>query len=136
MAGRLTDVQKQNIIADRVSGMSLRRLADKYDTSVNTIIKTVRSDPELEQKLAIKREQTTKDMFTYMDEQRSSVQALLSAIVEALNDPAKLAKANVRDLATAYGILTDKYTMNRGRNDDDALKKAKEILGGINGVIS
>lgn len=48
-------------------------------------------------------------MLAYLDAQKGSVQKLLTSIVEAINDPEKLQRANVRDLATAYGIFADKY---------------------------
>jgi hypothetical protein len=74
-------------------------------------------------------------MLEYMDGQKGKAQELLTRIIEALGNPEKLARANVRDLATAYGIIADKFIQTSPKANDEALRKAAEILGGINAVI-
>ena len=135
MAARLTDKQKKQIIADRVKGASLGDLAKKYHVAKSTILRVVNRDPETERRATAKKEQNTLDMLAYMDAEKGRAQKLLSQIIEALGDPEKLARANVRDLATAYGIIADKFIGAAPSSSADALRRAREILGAIDGVI-
>lgn len=135
MAARLTDKQKKQIISERIKGASLGDLAKKYHVAKSTIARTCNRDPETVRKATEKKEQNTKEMLEYMDGQKGKAQELLSKIIEALGDPEKLARANVRDLATAYGIIADKFLQASPKANDEALRKAAEILGGINAAI-
>lgn len=135
MAAHLTDKQKKKIIADRANGLSLRQLAAKYGTSRTTVQRVIAKDPATCQMVTAKKEQNTQEMLEYMDGQKGKAQELLTRIIEALGDPEKLKRANVRDLATAYGIIADKFIQTSPKANDEALRKAAEILGGINAVI-
>lgn len=135
MAARLTEKQKKQIVADRINGMSFRKLADKYKVSTKTIQRTVKADEKVTQIATQKKEQQIQDMLAYMDAQKGEAQKLLTSIIEALSDPEKLARANVRDLATAYGIIADKFIAAAPKESEEVLQKAREILGAINGVI-
>lgn len=135
MAAHLTDKQKKQIISERVKGASLGDLAKKYHVAKSTIARTCNRDPETVRKATAKKEQNTQEMLEYMDGQKGKAQELLTRIIEALGDPEKLARANVRDLATAYGIIADKFIQTSPKANDEALRKAAEILGGINAVI-
>lgn len=133
---RLTEKQRQQIIADRVEGMSERKIAAKHGVSQTTVHNALKkAEPETVQKVSEKKQAITLDMFKYMDEQKGNAQKLLSNIVEALNDPEKLRRANVRDLATAYGIIFDKFTQAAPKESDEVLKQAREILGQFDGAI-
>lgn len=133
--GKLTDKDKKKIIVERSDGASLSRLAEKYHVSKTTISRVCTGDPETQRRVTAKKEQNTLDMLAYMDGQKGKAQELLSKIIEALGDPEKLARANVRDLATAYGIIADKFIGAAPTSSEDALRRAREILGAINGVI-
>lgn len=135
MAARLSDKQRKMIIADRVRGVSIGDIAKKYHIAKSTVHRVVKRDPETERAALRKKEQNTQDMLAYMDEQKGRAQQLLSQIIEALSNPEKLARANVRDLATAYGIIADKFIQTAPNSDAELLAKAKEILGGVDGVI-
>lgn len=133
---RLTEKQRQQIIADRVEGLSERKIAAKHGVSQTTIHNALKkAEPETVQKVSEKKQAITLEMFEYMDQQKGAAQILLTNIVEALNDPEKLRRANVRDLATAYGIIFDKFTQAAPKEGDDVLKRAQEILGQFNGAI-
>ena len=137
MAARkwLTDKQKKQIIADRVEGLSIRKIAEKNGVSTYAVLKAIEAEPDFKQKITEKKEQNTLDMLQYMDCQKPKIQSLLANIIEALNDPEKLKRANVRDLATAYGIIYDKITASAPKTNDELLNKAREVLGGVHGVI-
>lgn len=135
VAAHLTNKKKKQIIADRIEGMSLRKIADKHGCSEYAVRQAIKNDPDFAAKIAKKKEQNTKEMLEYFTEQKGKAQQLLSSIIEALSDPDKLARANVRDLATAYGIIADKFLQTAPRESDELLQKAKEILGAYDGAI-
>lgn len=133
---KLSDKQKKRIIVERANGKSLTQLAGKFHVSTTTIARVCKQDPETAKMVKQKKEQNTLDMLAFMDEQKNSAQKLLASIIEAMNDPAKLEKANIKDLATAFGIITDKFTKNipsseKEETDDGFLsalnEKAAEI---------
>ena len=132
---KLTDRQKKQMIVDRAEGMTFESIANKYGVSTTTAQRVIKGDPETAKKVQEKKDENTLDMLQYMESQKDSIQKLLTAIVEALNDPTKLARANVRDLATAYGIIYDKITASAPKTNEEYLQKARDILGNIHGVI-
>ena len=132
---KLTDRQKKQMIVDRTEGMTFRDIGKKYGVSDTSVRRVCNSNPEISRLVADKKEQNTLDMLQYMDCQKPKIQSLLANIIEALNDPVKLQRANVRDLATAYGIIYDKITASAPKTNEELLNKAREILGGVHGVI-
>ena len=74
-------------------------------------------------------------MLAYMDARKKTAQDLMDQIMEAMTRPDKLALASERELATAFGILADKFIHMSPRADDETLRRAAEILGGVDGVI-
>ena len=106
----LSDKTKKKIIADRVNGMSFRKLAEKYNISTTTAQRVVRSDPELTQKVTRKKEENAKSMLEFLDSQSESAQEFVRMALEAIKDPAKLERASVQTIATALGIVIDKFT--------------------------
>ena len=132
---KLTDRQKKQMIVDRTEGMTFRDIGKKYGVSDTSVRRVCNSNPEMSRLVADKKEQNTLDMLQYMDCQKPKIQSLLANIIEALNDPVKLQRANVRDLATAYGIIYDKITASAPKTNEELLNKAREILGGVHGVI-
>ena len=131
----LSDKTKKAIIAAKVEGIPVRKIAELYHVSPTTVQSVVKASPEIKARAEKKKEQNTLEMLAYMDVQKGKAQRLLTAILEALSDPEKLARANIRDLATAYGIITDKFIQAAPHTDDATLVKAREILGGIDGAI-
>ena len=132
---KLTDRQRKEIIVDRAEGMTFRDIGRKHGVSDATVRRTCKADPETAQLVAEKKEQNTLDMIQFMEGQKPKIQELLKNIVEAMNDPVKLARTNPRDLATAYGIIYDKITASAPKTNDEYLQKARDILGNIHGVI-
>ena len=132
---KLTDRQKKQMIVDRAEGMTFPRIAEKYGVSTTTAQRVIKGDPETVKMVQEKKEQNTLDMLQFMEEQKPKIQELLKHIVEALDDPVKLARTNPRALATAYGIIDDKITASAPKTNDEYLQKARDILGNIHGVI-
>ena len=97
---KLTDKQRKKIIADRADGATLRALARKYNVSDTTIRRTLQNNPEAAEKVAQKK----------ADKKQKTVCGLIDLYLDALTREEKLNRASVRDIATALGIVIDKFT--------------------------
>lgn len=110
---RLTDKQRKQMISDRADGMSYRQLAEKYDTSVTTVKRTLAKNPEVSQKVTHKKESNIADILAHMDEKRDTVNEIIDKTLDVLNNEQKLAHTSPMQLATMLGILIDKFTATR-----------------------
>lgn len=135
---KLTDLQRKQLIADRVGGMSIRALAAKYKVSTTTVQATLKTDTKLTQKLTDKKEQNTQSVIAYMEEQKEAVCDTIGKLLGAIGSDAKIAAAPINQLATAMGILIDKFTASEyagksaGAENNllDVIEKAAEEYGG------
>lgn len=59
-----------------------------------------------------KKAENTTAVLEYMNGQKNQVCCLLDHIIQAMDDPAKMERSSLPQLATALGILVDKYTAN------------------------
>lgn len=116
---KLTDRQRKHLIADRANGMSLSKLAAKYNVSVWAVRQTLEKNPEAAEKCRQKKEQNTLDMLAYMDARKSVAQDLVDAILTDMADPERRAAASFRELATALGILVDKFTATAPKKENE-----------------
>ena len=116
---KLTDKQRKKIIAESVNGSSIRALAAKYGVSTTTIQRVLKSDTELTQKVAQKKAENTVSILAFMDSKKNDVCALIDKLLAAMADDDKLAAATVNQLATAMGIVIDKYTANEAFKTSD-----------------
>jgi len=108
---KLTDKQKKNIIADYSLNTNLRETARNHNVSPTTVKRIVtNSEDEVLQKVAQKKEENTKDILTYIDEsfeqQKNVIYLSLKALEDKLKKPDMF--TNVKDIATVYGIVSDK----------------------------
>lgn len=117
---KLTDKQRKKIIAESVNGSSIRALAAKYQVSTTTIQRVLKSDAELTQKVAQKKAENTASVLAFMDSKKNDVCGLIDKFLSAMGDDEKLAAATVNQLATAMGIVIDKYTANEAANASSA----------------
>lgn len=120
MAARLTDKQKQKIVADYLETGSYRATAKINGVADGTVKRIVLECGDIEQKLEDKKEQTTKDILAYMESKRDIVCEILGKGLDALNSPDKLAEASPAQITTALGTLIDKWAMIGGGPKDDA----------------
>ena len=135
MAARLTDKQRKKIVARFLECQNKSQVAREFGVSQTTVVNCVKKQPDCVEKLEQKKQQNTLDMFAYLDGQKGKIQTLLTNIIAAMDDPEKLARANIRDLATAYGIIIDKATQTTPKETEELLQRARDVLGGINGAI-
>jgi transposase-like protein len=111
-ASRLTDEQKKKIVADYIECGSYRATARKNGVSDGTVRKIVSEDTDILQKFAQKKEENTLDMLAYMDSRKEQAQGVIDIYLQALADPEKLENATLSQIATALGIVVDKFTKN------------------------
>lgn len=109
VAARLTDEQKKKIIADYVESGSYRAVAKKYGVSDKTVKRICEEDSEMSQKVAQKKEENTADMLAYMESRKEQAKGIIDSYLEALADPEKLEKTPIQQIATAMGIVVDKF---------------------------
>ena len=128
MAKKLTDRQIKNIIAARAEGESLASLSRKYKVSVNTIKNYCNSDAEFAKKCTQKKQENAESVLKHMEKQSDMVCEILDKYLIALADPERLEKSGTREIATALGILIDKFS--RVSNDKD-INKIDEIIGAL-----
>ena len=107
---KLTDKQKKKIIADYVDNgnySETARMNNTTDTTVRTIIKD-NKDMALK-KMEQKKQQNTKDILEYMEETKEKRKKVIDLCLEKMEE--RLNKdelMNIKDIATAYGVLVDK----------------------------
>lgn len=133
MAARLTDKQKKKIVADYLELGSYNAVAKKNGVSNHTVKRIVLETPEISKKVQQKKEQNTADILSHMESQKDEVIKVLDEYLAAMRDPAKIKRAGVVQLATALGIVIDKYTM--ATKNEQALQKLDEVMDKIGGVI-
>lgn len=110
---KLSDKQRKKIIAEYIEGgISQRKLAEKYHVSPYLIRTILNSDKELTQKISHKKEENVASVLEYMDSKKKDVCDLIDALLVAMNDPQKIAATPLSQLATAMGIVIDKYTLH------------------------
>ena len=128
MAARLTDRQKQKILADYVQLGSYNATAKLNGCALNTVKKLVQTNADIAELCNQKKEENTADVLAYMDAHKDLVCSFIGKGLEMLNDPNKLASANLSQITTAMGTLIDKWAMIGGSPadtvKDDALSQS------------
>lgn len=127
MAARLTDRQKKKIIADYVELGSFIAAAKANGVSRNTVKAAVMADGEVSQKAEMKKEQNTADMLAYMEKRKKEAQSVIDDYLRALADPEKIGAAKLSEVATAMGIVIDKFVNTPIKNQLDRQKFELEI---------
>jgi len=136
MAARLTDRQKQKILADYVQLGSYNATAKLNGCALNTVKKLVQTNADIAELCNQKKEENTADVLAYMDAHKDLVCSFIGKGLEMLNDPDKLASANLSQITTAMGTLIDKWAMIGGSPadtvKDDALSQSlREMAEGL-----
>ena len=128
MAARLTDKQKKEIIADYAESGSYRSTAKKFGVSAMTVRAVCTDNPETVQKCTQKREQNTADILDYMESRKDKAKDVLDAYIEALKKPEKIEAAKLSEVATAMGIVIDKFVNIPVKSQLDRQKLELEIV--------
>jgi len=110
MAERLTDKKRKQIIADYIECQNYSAVARKHGISDRGVKKIVMSDSKLAVKLEDKKSENTQSTLAYMSEQHETKKRIAEKLLKAIEQKAETVDMfdNVRDFATAYGIIIDK----------------------------
>ena len=132
MAARLTDRQKKKILADYVQTNNYCATAKINGVSATTVKNIVLANADIVEKCEQKKEENTADVLAYMDSRKYLVCSFIGKGLEMLNDPEKLAAANLSQITTAMGTLIDKWGMIGGapadtKKDDDLSASLREL---------
>ena len=106
---KLTDKQKKKIIADYIDNGNYSETARMNKVSEKTVRRIVKSDDEFPKKADKKKQQNTQDILEYMDKTKEKRQKIINLCLEKMEE--RLNKdelMNIKDIATAYGVLVDK----------------------------
>ena len=131
---RTNDLQKKKIIADYIEIQNYSEVARMNNVSVNTVKSIVLADEETANKCKQKKEENTQSTIEYMQTQHESKKRILDKILKAIEEKADNIDmfTNIKDLATAYGIILDKelkfMEMQRGNANNEELNKVRELL--------
>lgn len=134
---KLTDLEKQQIIADYIETQNYSEVAKKYNRSVETIRNVVKDNKDVGEKLKQKKQENTQSTIEYMQTQHESKKRILDKILKAIEEKAdNIDKfTNIKDLATAYGIILDKelkvLELNKKNDNNEDLEKVKDIMVSI-----
>lgn len=109
---KLTDKQKKKIIADYVETNNASETARMNKVSEYTVRKLCKdsNNKEIKEKIEQKKEENTKSILEMITETNNKRLQVISKLVNAIDDKADKVDAftNVKDLASAYGIMIDK----------------------------
>lgn len=136
---KLTDKQKKKIIADYIENNNYSETARMNNVSVNTVKSIViKNDDEVAKKCKQKKEKNTQSTLDYMQTQHETKKRILDKLLKAIEHKADNVDdmfTNIRDLATAYGILLDKelkvLELKKNTANSEDLKKVEELLAKI-----
>ena len=135
---KLTDKEKKKIIADYIETQNYSETARINNVADNTVRAIVLDNKEVAEKLEQKKLENTQSTIEYMQTQHMTKKRILDKILKAIESKAENVDmfTNIRDLATAYGIILDKELkvlelQKANSTNIDELNKVKELLGKI-----
>lgn len=135
---KLTDAQKKKIIANFVENNNYSETARMNNVSEYTVRKICKdsNNKEIKEKIEQKKQENTKSMLEMISETNNKRLQVISKLVNAIDDKADKVDAftNVKDLASAYGIMLDKelkfaemQKLNLENNKQQVYMPAKNI---------
>lgn len=126
---KLTDRQRKRIIAEYASEeVSQRELARRYQVSQKTISKIL-STTEVRQKVSEKKEENTRSMLEFLDEQKGRAQGLIGKLLDASEEDIK--KASLRDKMGAIKILSEVFAPTSAVTEKSEKSALDKIVDGL-----
>ncbi len=106
----LTDKQRKEIVAEYIECGSYKKVGEKHGISPTTVKKWVLKDTESASKCEQKKLENTEEVLEAMKKRKDTKIKLLDKIFKAMDDKLENIDklTNIKDLATAYGIIMDK----------------------------
>lgn len=134
---KLTDKEKKKIIADYIETQNYSETGRMNNVSDVTVKDIVSKDKTTLEKLEQKKQENTQSTIEYMKTQHETKKRILDKILKAIETKAENIDmfTNIKDLATAYGIILDKelkvLELQRGSANNEDIGKVKELLSKI-----
>lgn len=138
---KLTDKQKKKIIADYVETQNYSETARINNVNEKTARRIIKEqdNEDMVKKAEQKKLENTQTTLEYMEEQHQTKKEIIDNLLNAINEKSKNVDmfTNVRDLATAYGILIDKelkYAEIKSNTNINTEKNGilNELIGALN----
>lgn len=133
MAARLTNTQKQKIIADYMDLGNYSAVSKIHGVSAATVRNVVLKQADIAEIREPKNARNTAGILSHMEQETDIVCQILSKGLAVLNDEAKLREATPAQLITAISTLIDKWTaISSGPADtvrEDGLSQSLKKLG-------
>ena len=107
---KLSDRKKKTIIADYIETGNYSAVAKRHGVSRTTVKNIVTKDTETARRMQEQKEKNTQSVLKHMEKKAGDVCEIMDSLLGVLSDKEKLQEASVRELATALGILIDKFT--------------------------
>ena len=107
---KLTDKQKKLIIADYIECGNYCEVARKHGITDTTVRHLVKTDKDTLKKIEQKKEENIEDVLEYMDSLKKQKKTVIRKLLQAIEDKVDKIDAftNIKDVASAYGIIIDK----------------------------
>lgn len=134
---RITDKDRIEILQFYEECQNISEVARKFNNwSYETIRQVIKTDSDISRKLKQKKQECVESTLEYMEKlketKKNVLEKLLKGIELKMEDFKAIDKMNIRDLATAYGIIMDKelkaYELQKGNVNKQELSKVEELL--------
>ena len=144
-----TDKEKKEIIAYYAECQNYSETGRRFNISDNAVRKIVVNNENSSKILEQKRQENTEDVLQAMKKRSKKKIEIVDKIFEAMDGKLENIDmfTNIKDLATAYGIIMDKELKvveldlkkqeieNKKNDNKDTLDKLDEVLKNIGGVV-
>lgn len=118
---KLEDRKKKQIIADYIESQNYSAVARKHNVSRTTVKALVEGEKDVTEKIKQRKEQNTQDILAYMESKKDIVCDLIELYLTELSNRDKIAATSIQQLATAMGIVIDKFTKMPYRADEESI---------------
>lgn len=109
---KLTDKQHKRMIARYAECQNYSQVAREFHVSEYTVRSHCKGDKKTSEKIEQKKEENTLDMLAFLDSRKGEAEDFISMALKHLRDDKKLERTGIQAIATAMGIVIDKYIQN------------------------